>query len=160
MYRHSLEIKISRRPRPEEVRFLGVEYEEERISVKGLVRRFSCLDTEMESGRRKRRIGMGKESPTRAAVWRLRKFWEKMSGTAWRIWRVWGSGCVMCNVWVIWWCIRCKKMGFKSKYLLHVKHLWIIVFYRLLFPRGSWEVHSLDKYLVFHGQSYYFHFHI
>lgn len=79
MYRHSLEIKILQRPKPEEVRFLGVEYEEERISVKGLVRRFSCLDTEIERGRRKRRIGMGKESPTRAAVWRLRKFWEKMS---------------------------------------------------------------------------------
>jgi hypothetical protein len=81
MYRHSLEIKISQRPKPEEVRFLGVEYEEEWIGVKGLVRRFSCLDTEMEIGRRKRRIGMSKESPTRAAVWRLRKFWENMSGT-------------------------------------------------------------------------------
>lgn len=79
MYRRSLEIKILQRPKPEELRFLGVEYEEERIGVKGLVRRFSCLDSEIESGRRKRRIGMGKESPTRAAVWRLRKFWEKMS---------------------------------------------------------------------------------
>jgi len=50
------------------------------MSVKGLVRRFSCLDMENERVRRKRRMGMGKESPTRAAVWRLRKFWEKMAG--------------------------------------------------------------------------------
>lgn len=80
MYRHSLEVKISQRPQPEEVRFLGVEWEEEQMSVKGLVRRFSCLDMENERVRRKRRMGMGKESPTRAAVWRLRKFWEKMAG--------------------------------------------------------------------------------
>ena len=79
MYRHSLEIKISQRPRPEELRYLGVEYEEERIGVKGLLRKFSCLDSEDDRGRRKRRIGIGKERPTRAAVWRLRKFWEKMS---------------------------------------------------------------------------------
>jgi len=80
MYRHSLEIKISQRPKPEEVRFLGVEWEEERLSVKGLVRRFSCLG-EIDKGRRKARIGMFKEHPTRAAVWRLRKFWENMGST-------------------------------------------------------------------------------
>jgi hypothetical protein len=75
-----LEVKILSRPRPEEVRFLGVEWEEERVSVSVLVRRFSCL--EMDGGGRWRwRIGMGKESPTRASVWRLRKFWEKMSGS-------------------------------------------------------------------------------
>ena len=81
MYRHSLDAKISQRPLPEEVRFLGVEWEEERMSVKGLVRRFSLLDTENEKVRRRRRMGMGKENPTRAAVWRLRKFWEKMAGS-------------------------------------------------------------------------------
>jgi hypothetical protein len=68
---------IAQRPKPEEVRFLGVEWEEERASVKVLVRRFSDLDAE-DRGRRRRRMGMGKESPTRAAVWGLRKFWEKM----------------------------------------------------------------------------------
>jgi hypothetical protein len=79
MYRRSLETKISKRPRPEEVRFLGVEWEEERVSVKGLVRRFSCLDMDVERGKWKWRIGISKESPTRAAVWRLRNFWEKVS---------------------------------------------------------------------------------
>jgi hypothetical protein len=72
MYRHSLEVKIQKRPRPEEVRFLGVEWEEERVSVKRLAKRFNA----QEVG--KRRV-MGRESPTRASVWRLRKFWEKMS---------------------------------------------------------------------------------
>jgi hypothetical protein len=81
MYRNSLEVKIAQRPKPEEVRFLGVEWEEERVSVKVLARRFS-LDVDGERGRRKRRMGMGKECPTRAAVWRLRKFWEKMSLSA------------------------------------------------------------------------------
>jgi hypothetical protein len=76
MYRNSLEDKISKRPKPEEVRFLGVEWEEERLGVKGLVKRFSCLDT-VERGRKRIRISLGKEKPTRAAVWRLRKFWEK-----------------------------------------------------------------------------------
>ena len=79
MYRRSLELKISQRPKPEEVRFLGVEYEEEKLNVKGLVRRFSCMDNETDRGNRRRRMGMSKENPTRAAVWRLRKFWEKMS---------------------------------------------------------------------------------
>jgi hypothetical protein len=81
MYRRSLEVKILSRPRPEEVRFLGVEWEEERVSVSVLVRRFSCLDVEGEKRGRRWRIGIGKESPTRASVWRLRKFWEKMSGS-------------------------------------------------------------------------------
>jgi len=79
MYRRSLELKISQRPKPEEVRFLGVEYEEEKLNVKGLVRRFSCMDNETDRGNGRRRMGMSKENPTRAAVWRLRKFWEKMS---------------------------------------------------------------------------------
>lgn len=79
MYRHSLEVKISQRPKPEEVRFLGVEWEEERLGVKGLVRKFSFLG-EGEKGGRKVRIAMRKEYPTRAAVWRLRKFWENVSG--------------------------------------------------------------------------------
>jgi hypothetical protein len=78
MYRRSLELKISQRPKPEEVRFLGVEYEEEKLTVEGLVRRFSCMDCD-ERGIRRRRLGMGKENPTRAAVWRLRKFWENLS---------------------------------------------------------------------------------
>jgi len=85
LYRRSLELKISQRPKPEEVRFLGVEYEEEKLNVKGLVRRFSCMDIEVERGKRKWRVSMGKESPTRAAVWRLRKFWEKMSVSPERI---------------------------------------------------------------------------
>jgi hypothetical protein len=78
MWRHSLENKIIARPKPEEVRFLGVEWEEEKVGVKGLVRRFSCLEGDF--GKRKWRIGLSKENPTRAAVWTLRKFWEKMSG--------------------------------------------------------------------------------
>lgn len=72
MYRNSLETKIQKRPRPEEVRFLGVEWEEEKVSVKRLAKRFNALEVG------KRRV-VGRESPTRAAVWRLRKFWEKMS---------------------------------------------------------------------------------
>jgi hypothetical protein len=72
MYRHSLEGMIRKRPRPEEVRFLGVEWEEERVSVKRLARRFSALQV----GTRR---AVGRESPTRAAVWRLRTFWEKLS---------------------------------------------------------------------------------
>jgi len=42
MYRHSLE-GISGNAPPEEVRFWGVEWEEERVSVKRLARRFSAL---------------------------------------------------------------------------------------------------------------------
>jgi hypothetical protein len=79
-----LEVKILARPKPEEVRFLGVECpaEEDRVSVMGLVRKFSCLDVEGGLWGRRRRFGLGKEKPARAAVWRLRRFWEKMSGSA------------------------------------------------------------------------------
>ena len=90
MSKQSLELKILKRPKPQEVAFLGVEFEEEKLGVQGLVRRFSCLSVaESEVGesedagwlrkRVRRRMTLGKEKPTRAAVWRLRKFWEKMS---------------------------------------------------------------------------------
>jgi len=90
MSRQSLEMKILKRPKPQEVAFLGVEFEEEKLGVKGLVRRFSCLSvgegetSESAEGnwvgkRLKSRMMLGKEKPSKAAVWRLRKFWEKMS---------------------------------------------------------------------------------
>ena len=83
--RQFLEGKILARPKPEEVRFLGVECcEEERLGVSALVRKFSCLDGEGAPSLwgRRRRFGLGKESPTPAAVWRLRRFWEKMSAVS------------------------------------------------------------------------------
>jgi hypothetical protein len=74
MYRNSLENKIQKRPPPDQVRFLGVEWEEQGVCVKRMARRFDALEVG--------RCGVvARENPTRAAVWRLRKFWEKKSLT-------------------------------------------------------------------------------
>ena len=81
-----LEEKIARRPRPEEVRFLGVEWErgeqegeeedgEEQMDVKELVRRFSYWNFNVDRKKATARAGIGDRipstSPSRATVRRL-----------------------------------------------------------------------------------------